>query len=154
MATLMFVDNVLRSHTGTPIKQGLALYRTLKEKERVLLLCSHREKDDRWLKENKINLVDDLIGTDVPFLEARIEMRQVHYCRANWAVDLVITGDPEVATLLLNSGMTTMMFLHPSYISEKFRPDSRQGVKPWAELTEELIRQQETLVDDHRIQDL
>lgn len=154
MATLMFVDHVLRSNLNTPIKQGFALYRTLKEKDRVLLLCAHREKDDRFLKENKVNLVDDLIGPDVPFLEESIEFRQVAYCRANWAVDLVITGDPEVATRLLNAGITTMLFMHPAYISEKFRPDSRQGIKPWAELTEQLIKQQESVVEDHRIQDL
>jgi len=44
------------------------------------------------------------------------------------------------------------MFLHPVYITEKFRPDSRQGVKPWAEITKEIIKQQESFVEDHRIQ--
>jgi hypothetical protein len=154
VATLIFVDHVLRSHTGTPVKQGIALYRTLKEKERVLLLCSHKGKDERWLRENKINLVDDLIGPDVPFLEESMEFRQVQHCRANWPIDLVITGDTELAARLLEAGMTTMLFLHPTYISEKFRPDSRQGVKPWAELTEQLIRQQESYVEDHRVQEL
>lgn len=154
MATLMFVDQVLRSHTGTPIKQGFALYRTLKERDRVLLLCTHKEKDDRWLKENKVNLVDDLVGPDVPYLEESMEFRQVQHCRANWAVDLVICGNPELATRLLEAGITTMLFLHPSYISEKFRPDSRQGIKPWAEMTEQLIKQQESFIEDHRIQDI
>lgn len=154
MATLIFVDHVLRSHTGTPVKQGIALYRTLKEKERVLLLCSHKSKDERWLRENKINLVDDLIGPDVPFLEESMEFRQVQHCRANWPIDLVITGDTELAARLLEAGMTTMLFLHPTYISEKFRPDSRQGVKPWAEMTEQLIKQQESYVEDHRVQEL
>jgi hypothetical protein len=154
VATLIFVDHVLRSHTGTPVKQGIALYRTLKEKERVLLLCSHKSKDERWLRENKINLVDDLIGPDVPFLEESMEFRQVQHCRANWPIDLVITGDTELAARLLEAGMTTMLFLHPTYISEKFRPDSRQGVKPWAEMTEQLIKQQESYVEDHRVQEL
>ena len=154
MAALMFVDHVLRSHMNTPIKQGFALYRTLREKDRVLLLCTHKEKDDRFLKENKVNLVDDLIGPDVPFLEESIEFRQVAHCRANWPLDLVITGDPELAKRLLEAGITTMLFMQPAYISEKFRPDSRQGVKPWAEMTEELIKQQESLIEDHRIQEI
>ena len=154
MATLIFLDHVMRSHMNTPIKQGIALFRTLKEKDRVLILCNHIGKDDRWLRENKINLVDDLVGPDVPFLEESIEFRQVAYCRANWPIDLVITGDPEVAKRLLEAGVTVSLFMHPSYISEKFRPDSRQGVKPWAELTEEIISQQESIVEDHRVQDL
>ena len=151
MATLIFLDHVLRSHTNTPIKPGLRLFKTLKEKDRVLILCNHKERDDRCLRENKINLIDDLVGPDVPFLEESIEFRQVAYCRANWPIDLVITGDPEVAKRLLEAGLTVSLFMHPSYISEKFRPDSRQGVKPWAELTEELISQQEALVEDFRV---
>ena len=154
MATLIFLDHVLRSSTGTPIKPGLRLFKTLKEKDRVLILCTHKERDDRWLRENKINLIDDLIGPDVPFLEESIEFRQVAYCRANWPLDLVITGDPEVAARLLEAGITVSLFMHPAYISEKFRPDSRQGVKPWAELTEEIINQQESIVEDHRVSEI
>ena len=154
MATLMFIDNVLRSQvTNAPISQGLKLYRTLKDRDnRVLLLCTDKAKDDRWLKENKINLVDDLVGRDIPLPGENPEFRQVEHCRANWSIDMVITADPELATLLLQAGITTLMFLHPVYITEKFRPDSRQGVKPWAEITKEIIKQQESFVEDHRIQ--
>lgn len=151
MATLIFLDHVLRSQLNTPIKPGIRLFRTLKEKDRVLILCNNVARDDRWLRENKINLVDDLVGPDVPFLEESIEFRQVAFCRTNWPIDLVITGDTEVAKRLLEAGITVSLFMHPSYISEKFRPDSRQGVKPWSELTEEIIRQQESIVEDHRV---
>ena len=150
MAILIFVDDVLRSHVNTPIKQGFSLLRNLRERERVLILCADKEKDDRFLKENKLSLVDDLIGPDVPFLEESIEFRQVQYCRAHGPVELVITGNPEVATRLLEAGVSTMLYLNPSYISEKFRPDSRQGAKPWAKMTEELIKQQESLIEDQR----
>lgn len=151
MAILMFVDGVLRSHTGSPNPQGFALYRTLKERNQVFLLCSHKAKDDRWLKENKINLVDDLVGEDIPLSIDWLEWRQVEHCRGRGQVDYVVTADPKLATKLLETGVTTVMFLQPVYISEKFRPDSREGRKSWADIQDEITRQQELYVEDHRV---
>ena len=151
MASLMFLDDVIRSYRNTPIPQGISLYRMLKEKGRVLILCKDKDKDEVWLRQNKINLIDDLIGEDVPLVTDNLEWRQVEYCRSQWTIDMVVTSDPEMVKRLLEAGVTTLMFLQPTYISEKFRPDSRQGVKPWAEITEEIIKQQEAFVEDHRI---
>ena len=151
MAVLMFVDGVLRSHTGAPNRQGITLYRTLREYTQVFLLCSHKEKDTRWLKENKINLVDDLVGEDIPLSIDWLEWRQVEYCRGRGQVDYVFTSDPKLAAKLLEAGVTTLLFLQPVYISEKFRPDSAEGRKSWAEIQDEIIRQQELYVGDHRV---
>ena len=151
MAILMFVDGVLRSHTGSPNRQGLILYRTLKERNQVFLLCSNKAKDDRWLKENKINLVDDLVGPEIPMSGDWLEWRQVEYCRGRGQIEYVVTSDPELAEKLLNSGVTTLMFLQPTYISEKFRPDSREGRKSWSDIRDEIVRQQELYTEDRRI---
>ena len=62
----MFVDGVLRSESGSPIYQGLALYRMFNEDVRVILLTDEREKTNRWLLEHKINKFDDLIDRNVP----------------------------------------------------------------------------------------
>ena len=147
----MFVDGVLRSHTGAPIVQGVSLYRTLRERTQVFLLCSHKAKDDRWLREQKINLVDDLVGPDIPMSGDWLEWRQVEYCRGRGQIEYVVTSDPELAEKLLNAGVTTLMFLQPTYISEKFRPDSREGKKSWDDIRNEIIRQQELYTEDRRI---
>jgi hypothetical protein len=152
VASLMFIDGVLRSHSGAPIPQGLSLYRTLKEKGQVFLLCANKDRDDRWLKEHKINLVDDLIGTDLPMSGDWVEWRQVEFCRGKGYVELVITSDPELAEKLLSVGITSMMFLHPTYITEKFRPDSRDGRKSWGAIRDEISTQQELFSEDHRVQ--
>ena len=151
MAILMFVDGVLRSHTGAPIRQGVMLYRVLRESTQVFLLCSHKEKDDRWLREQKINLVDDLVGPEIPMSGDWLEWRQVEYCRGRGQIEYVVTSDPELAEKLLNSGVTTLMFLQPTYISEKFRPDSREGRKSWSDIRDEIVRQQELYTEDRRI---
>lgn len=153
MAHLVFIDGVLRDKvTNAPIPSGMRLYKTLKENSRVLILCSHKEKDDRWLRENKINLVDDLVSPED--LAEYPELEQVKKCRASGPVELVITSDPQLAANLLEIGMTTLMFLHPVYLTEKFRPDGRQGVKSWKLIKDEIVRQQETFVEDHRVGEL
>lgn len=152
MAILMFIDGVLRSHTGAPITQGISLYRTLKDKTQVFLLCAHKERDDRWLREQKINLVDDLVGPDIPMSGEWLEWRQVEYCRGRGPVDYVVTSDPELVEKLLTAGVPSLMFLQPTYISEKFRPDSREGRKSWQDIRDEIVRQQELYSEDRRIQ--
>lgn len=148
----MFVDGVLRSHTGAPITQGISLYRTLKDKTQVFLLCNHKERDDRWLREQKINLVDDLVGPDIPMSGEWLEWRQVEYCRGRGPVDYVVTSDPELVEKLLTTGVPSLMFLQPTYISEKFRPDSREGRKSWQDIRDEIVRQQELYSEDRRVQ--
>ena len=154
MATLMFIDGVLRNPvTNAPILQGMSLYRVLKEKGRVLLLCTDKYKDDRWLRENKVNLVDDLVGLEMTAGVEWPALRQVEYCRGQQSgAELVITSDPALAAKLLEIGLTTLMFMHPVYMAEKFRPDGKRGAKSWEKIKSEIISQQETYVEDHRVQ--
>lgn len=154
MATLMFIDGVLRNPvTNAPILQGMSLYRILKEKGRVLLLCTDKYKDDRWLRENKVNLVDDLVGLEMTAGVEWPALRQVEYCRGQQSgAELVITSDPALAAKLLEIGLTTLMFMHPVYMAEKFRPDGKRGAKSWEKIKSEIISQQETYVEDHRVQ--
>ena len=154
MATLMFIDGVLRNTVTNAHKlQGMSLYRILKEKGRVLLLCTDKYKDDRWLRENKVNLVDDLVGLEMTAGVEWPALRQVEYCRGQQSgAELVITSDPALAAKLLEIGLTTLMFMHPVYMAEKFRPDGKRGAKSWEKIKSEIISQQETYVEDHRVQ--
>ena len=152
MATFaVFIEGVLRSDTGTTIYQGLGLYRMLAEGNKVFLLSANKDKDERWLKENKIWQVDDVIGENVPGAKEELNFRQVEHCRAKGAgLEMVVTSDPELAKKLLNIGVTTLMLLQPYYIKEEFRPDSRQGIKSWSSIVDELVKQQEKFVQDPR----
>lgn len=153
MTFLMFLDGVLRSHTGTPIYQGLGLYRLLAENNRVLLLCEDKEKDDVWLRQHKINKIDDLIGRDIPSMTDFPEFRQVEYCRGMGPIEAVITSNPKLINELLKVGVTSIAFLHPSYIKEEFRPDSRSGIKTWASIEDEIVKQQDEIKEDPRIKE-
>jgi len=148
----MFIDGVLRTHTHTPIYQGLGLYRLLAENNRVLLISSNKEVDDVWLRQHKINKIDDLIGRDIPSMTDNAEFRQVEYCRGQGPVEMVITSNPVLAKDLLEVGITTMVFLQPSYVKEEFRPDSRVGRKSWEDISTEIANQQDAIAEDPRVQ--
>ena len=147
----MFVDDVLRSSTGSPIYQGLALYRMFNEDVRVVLLTDDREKTHRWLLEHRINTFDDLVDRNVPGILDDPDLEQVKYCRSQGKVELVVTGNVELAKRLLEIGLDTLLFLHPTYLRPEFRPDGRQGMKAWADIEEEIDKQIEMIKEDPRV---
>lgn len=147
----MFVDGVLRSDTGSPIYQGLALYRMFNEDVRVILLSNEREKTHRWLLEHKINKIDDLFDYNLPGVLDDPELDQVKYCRSQGKVEVVVTADLDLATKLLQEGLDTLVFLHPTYLRPEFRPDGRQGVRSWAAIEAEMDKQIEMIKEDPRV---
>ena len=147
----MFVDDVLRSSTGSPIYQGLALYRMFNEDVRVVLLTDDRDKTHRWLLEHRINTFDDLVDRNVPGILDDPDLEQVKYCRSQGKVELVVTGNVELAKRLLEIGLDTLLFLHPTYLRPEFRPDGRQGIKAWADIEEEIDKQIEMIKEDPRV---
>ena len=151
MAIVMFVDGVLRSESGSPIYQGLALYRMFNEDVRVILLTDEREKTNRWLLEHKINKFDDLIDRNVPGVLEDHDIEQVKYVRSQGKVELVVTSDTELAKKLLEIGLDTLLFLHPTYLRPEFRPDGRQGIRSWAAIEEEIDKQIEMIREDPRV---
>jgi hypothetical protein len=147
----MFVDDVLRSSTGSPIYQGLALYRMFNEDVRVVLLTDDREKTHRWLLEHRINTFDDLVDRNVPGVLDDPDLQQVKYCRSQGKVELVVTANVELAKKLLEIGLDTLLFLHPTYLRPEFRPDGRQGMKAWADIENEIDKQIEMIKEDPRV---
>ena len=151
MAVVMFVDGVLRSETGSPIYQGLALYRMFNEDVRVILLTKEREKTHRWLLEHKINKIDDLFDYNLPGVLDDPELDQVKYCRSQGKVEVVVTADLDLGKKLLQEGLDTLLFLHPTYLRPEFRPDGRQGVRSWAAIEAEMDKQIEMIKEDPRV---
>lgn len=150
MAIVMFVDGVLRTDSGAPIYQGLALYKMFNEDMRVVLLCEDKPKTDRWLLQHKIVTLDDLVGRDVPGVLNDPEFEQVKYLRSQGPVDIVITSNIDLSKKLLEEGIDSLLFLHPSYFKAEYRPDAPTGKRRWAEIEGEIDRQIEMLKEDPR----
>jgi rRNA-processing protein FCF1 len=151
MAVLMFLDGVLRNDKSAPIPNGMLLYRTLNQTQRVLLLCQDKEKADHWLRQHKINKLDDLVDESIPSIGEFPELRQVEYLRSLGPVDYVVTSNAELTKRLLEIGVTVLVFMNPIYIREEFRPDSKVGIKTWTSIVDEITRQQEAYMEDNRL---
>lgn len=148
MNVLVFLDGVLKNDSGAPILQGVALFRSLQAQRRTLILCDEKEPAEVWLLNNKITKLDDLVAKDVTGVERDVIL--VEQCRSRGPVDLVVTADPELATELIELGITVSLFLSPKYMRPEFRPDISKGAKIWADLTAELDRQNDLYREDPR----
>lgn len=152
MSVLLFLDGVLRKQNDSPIIEGVNLYRSLNEKQRVIILCEDRAKTERWLKTNNIvSKYDDVVDYKDPAnIEEEHEFRQVQHCKSKGEVAFVVTANLDTAKQLLESGTPTFLFLHPKYINPLFRPDAPYGIRSWNSITEEMDRQQDLYLDDPR----
>lgn len=154
MAVLIFMDGVIRKERDQSIiMDGSALYKSLNENYRVLLLAKDRERTDIWLKTNNLaKKIDDIIQIEDSPLGDN-DLRTVESVRSKGKVDFVVTDNPDLARQLLEVGITVMVFLQPRYARPEFRPDGRAGVKSWEAITEELDKQQGLYLEDQRLAD-
>ena len=151
MSVLIFVDGIIRKERDqSVIVDGVNLYRSLNETNRVLLLAKDRERTDIWLKTNNMaKKLDDIIGyVDNPIDDARY--LTVESLRSKGKIDFVVTDDTELALRFLEVSIPVLMFLNPKYTRPEFRPDAREGVKSWSKITEELDKQQGLYLEDPR----
>ena len=150
MAVLMYVDGVI-SKNGIAIKDGLGLFRTIKEKLAVVLLCEDKAKTEYWLKQNGVMTLDNIVDYTATTPTEDMDYRLAEWCRSQGTIDYVVTSNTDLATKLLESGFRVLLFLDPVYIDHRHRPDSTNGRKSWIELNAELDRQVEMLLDDPRL---
>lgn len=154
MSVLIFVDGVIRKERDLSIiLDGSALYKSLNENYRVILVTEEKEKAEVWLKMNNLSQkTDDIVQImDSPLGDNKF--RTVEMLRSKGKIDFVITDDLDLSKQLLEVGILTLVFLHPRYVRPEFRPDGRLGAKSWLEITEELDKQQGLYLDDARITD-
>lgn len=149
MAVLIYVQGVL-ARKLTPIKDGLGLVRTIQEKQAIILLCEDKAKTEHWLRENKLARIDNIVDHNIPAPGDDVELRQAEYCRSLGPIDYVITANTELASRLLEQGFRVLLFLDPIYLDHRYRPDTIDGRKSWADIKAELDKQADMYLDDPR----
>jgi hypothetical protein len=154
MSVVIFVDGVMRRERDQSIiMEGVALYKSLNETNRVILVCDDAERTDVWLKTNNLaKKLDDITAVvDTPL--ERPKLLTVETIRSKGKIDYVVTEDTELATQLIEVGIPVLVFLNPRYTRPEFRPDGREGRKSWDAINEELDRQQGLYDDDARLEE-
>jgi hypothetical protein len=147
---VFFLDGVFRNTLNSPIYEGIALYKALKEDNKIVILCDKKDEGERWLRENNIIKFDDIITAEFPGGSNK-KLRQVEYVRSQGPITFVVTDDTELAKDLLEQGIFTILFLHPRYLRPEFRPDGRQGIRSWKSIEDELDMQSELYSQDPRV---
>lgn len=153
MSVVVFVDGIMRRERDQSIiMEGVALYKSLNETNRVILICEDAERTDIWLKTNNLaKKLDDIVGiVDTPL--DRPKLLTVETIRSKGKIDYVVTEDTELARQLIEVGVPVLVFLNPRYTRPEFRPDGREGRKSWTDINEELDRQQGLYDDDSRLE--
>lgn len=150
MSIIVFADGVIRTDTRVPIFEGISVYHALNADAKVTLAFDDEEEAERWCREHKFLEVDDILSNDKFKFEQDKNFAKVKHLQSQGPVFLVVTADLDLAKKCIEHGVRVFLFLHPKYISHKFRPDSREGIRSWAAIQEELDRQIELRSEDKR----
>jgi hypothetical protein len=154
MSVIVLLDGVIRNlRKQAPISEGVLLYKTLNELNRVIVLADDRERTDIWLKKNNMaKSLDDIVQISDSVVEEP-RLASVKSILSKGRVEFVVTDDVDFAKSLLELSINVLVFLHPRYVKPEFRPDGRAGAKSWAAINGELDKQQGLLLEDGRLSD-
>lgn len=153
-AAAIVVDGVLRKPVGgTPIPQGIALYRGLCAAFNVVLLRS--DTDDDGFEDFVVTEMLTGHSNVIPWVttgEPVGRVRQVGRLRGwGYAVDLVVEPDPRNCLYLYQAGFNVLHFLHAAYARPDWRPDFEGNRQPWEEMVAYAQQAAKLRAEDDRI---
>lgn len=127
------------------------LYRGLAEGFRVVILgTKDQAKDEHFLAINGLYGYAHIEGVrpeDGKGINDQI-LAQIKRLRAQgFNFEFVVLPDPDLAKDVYRMGVPVLLYLHPHYSAESFRPDYQGGIRPWGELTDEVYRQHSARVE-------
>lgn len=132
MNVAIVIDGVLRQpHGGGPIPAGIGLYRGLCEADRVMLLSTNREDDDRWLYEEGLSMFTLLKQIDVRDMADGTLTNTIGQLRTAGPLQLVIGADPAALAHLVQQGITVSAFLSAEFARPHWRPDYDESPNSW-----------------------
>lgn len=147
---LIFLDDVMRSHSKAPIYEGRDLYLALQPSKKVAVLCEDKDEAARWMKMSNYGEIAEMFDYSYITAVEDKDMALVQYCRSQGKIELVVTANVELSERLLAEGLHVLLFLHPIYMRPEFRPDGR-GRRAWDAITTELDKQQLLYSEDNRV---
>lgn len=145
MATAMIaLEGVLKTESGDPIHEGIKLFRILSEHYRVVI-CSDMSPaaTEHWLRSNLIIGYGEIYDNRFFFEGQELRNRQIDIAKSKGKVELFIDGDADYCAYALSCGIPSMMYASPKFVR------LTRSVKPWEDLTAEVEKQRQALLDAH-----
>jgi hypothetical protein len=150
------LDGVLRKPLDKEAQDfGAAmLYQALREHFRIIVLGGlDLEQDEHFLAINNLLgyvRVEPMRPEDGRTDEDRVSA-QIRRLRAEgFHFEFLVVPDPDLAVDLLRTGQPVLLYSHPTYTAESWRPDFEGGIQPWGDLVEEISFQEQSLVEQRR----
>jgi hypothetical protein len=152
MHILVELDGVLRDRSDQPIGTGILLVSTLIVYNQITFISSlNKSQTEQWLNVNKIINYDDIIDSSSSLVNEELAQRQINVARARGAVDVFITGNPNLWVYAFDQGIPAVMFGMPAYLRPEFRPDAPKKMRAWGEIEAAVERQNEARAKDARV---
>lgn len=152
------MEGVLRSPVGgAPLPQGMSLLGALNTNHVIALISdeSSTEKVEHWLKVHGVNQHSYLLVADKfdPEDVGERRVRHIKRLRANGVTGsiVLVEADPRAAQACFEVGVPCLLFAYPQYLEPKHRPDHVDAIRPWADLVEEVERQNSLRTADQRL---
>lgn len=143
-AVAIALDGVLRKPLDVEAQDFGAslLFASLVENFRVVVLgTGNPEKDEHFLRVNgmvKYVKIEPIRPEDGEGIAAQ-KRAQIQRLRAEgFKFEFIVVPDPELAIDLYADGLPVLLYLHPTFSSRSFRPDTPEGLRPWNELAAEV----------------
>lgn len=151
------VEGVLRKPVaGGVADTGRRLYAGLRHAYRIVLVTEETDRDyiGGWLATEGFNGFDHIVHGDEP----------VRYVEGWWPsialklklsygydTDLFAVTDPDDARSLIRAGFNTLLYTQAAYALPEWRPDHKEGTRPWEELVTEVTTQRALRASDKRM---
>ena len=142
----------MRSENKIPIFEGISLYKSLNANGLVMIACEDADEAARWCKEHKLDDVDGFISNKTVGEYENKNFLKIQHQRASGPLHMVVLADVDLAKKCLENGIKTLLWIHPIYLSAKFRPDGRTGRKSWDDLVKEYEHQIDLKMKDKRLE--
>lgn len=128
---------------GAPVWEGLKLYHALATQFKVVLDSTHDDitQVEHWCRVNGLERHILTLHNDIDVDASEALIRDLHL--VTWRgqgldIEVYVTASPATARTMMGAGITTLLLAHPAYARPEFRPDHERGLKPWAEIEEEV----------------
>lgn len=152
MHILVELDGVLRDRNDQPIGTGILLVSTLIVYNQITFISSlNKAQTEQWLNVHKIINYDDVIDSSSGLATEELAQRQINVARARGAVDVFITGNPNLWVYAFDQGIPAVMFGMPSYLRPEFRPDAPKKIRAWGDIESAIEKQNEARAKDARL---
>ena len=150
------LDGVLRKPHDVEAQDFGAslLYQGLVQGFRVVVLGTDDvARDEQFMAVNGLGRyvkIEPVRQGDAPDESGRVRAQIKRLRAEGFTFEFAVLADPDLAKDVYKMGIPVLLYLHPHYSAESFRPDYPGGIRPWAELTAEVEYQRAAAAEQQR----